>query len=125
MNRVQTDRAPQAIGPYSQGIQAGPFVFVSGQIPFTPSGERVSGGIEAQTRQVLENLKAVLEAAGSGLDRVVKVTAYLADMNDFEAFNRVYGEFFQEPYPARAVVEVARLPRDVRVEVECIALKGA
>ncbi len=125
MNRVQTDRAPQAIGPYSQGIQAGPFVFVSGQIPLTPSGERVAGGIEAQTRQVLENLKAVLEAAGSGLDRVVKVTAYLADMNDFEAFNRVYGEFFKEPYPARAVVEVARLPKDVRVEVECIALKGA
>ncbi|WP_457629921.1 RidA family protein [Oceanithermus sp.] len=124
MQRVQTDRAPSAIGPYSQAVTAGGWVFVSGQIPLTPAGELVSGGIEAQARQALENLRAVLEAAGSSLSRVVQVTAYLADMNDFAAFNEVYAGFFSEPYPARAVVEVARLPKDVKVEVACTARGG-
>jgi len=124
MQRVQTDRAPSAIGPYSQAVVAGGWVFVSGQIPLTPAGELVTGDITAQTRQALENLREVLRAAGSGLDRVVQVTAYLADMNDFAAFNEVYASFFSEPYPARAVVEVARLPKDVKVEVACTARGG-
>ncbi|ADR35962.1 MULTISPECIES: RidA family protein [Oceanithermus] len=124
MQRVQTERAPAAIGPYSQAVRSGGMVFVSGQIPLTPAGELVDGGIEAQTEQVLRNLAAVLEAAGSSLDRVVQVSAFLADMNDFARFNEVYARHFREPYPARAVVEVARLPRDVRVEVACIAEGG-
>ncbi|MBB6029936.1 MULTISPECIES: RidA family protein [Oceanithermus] len=124
MQRVQTERAPAAIGPYSQAVRSGGMVFVSGQIPLTPAGELVDGGIEAQTEQALRNLAAVLEAAGSSLDRVVQVSAFLADMNDFARFNEVYARHFREPYPARAVVEVARLPRDVRVEVACIAEGG-
>ncbi len=124
MQRVQTDRAPAAIGPYSQAVRSGSFVFVSGQIPLTPEGRLVEGGIEAQTEQVLTNLAAVLQAAGSGLERVVQVSAFLADMNDFARFNEVYARFFREPYPARAVVEVARLPKDVRVEVACVAEGG-
>ncbi len=124
MQRVQTERAPAAIGPYSQAVRSGGMVFVSGQIPLTPAGKLVDGGIEAQTEQVLKNLAAVLEAAGSRLDRVVQVSAFLADMNDFARFNEVYARHFREPYPARAVVEVARLPRDVRVEVACIAEGG-
>ncbi|WP_456447323.1 RidA family protein [Oceanithermus sp.] len=124
MQRVQTERAPAAIGPYSQAVRSGGMVFVSGQIPLTPAGKLVDGGIEAQTEQVLKNLAAVLEAAGSSLDRVVQVSAFLADMNDFARFNEVYARHFREPYPARAVVEVARLPRDVRVEVACIAEGG-
>jgi len=125
MEKIETGRAPQAIGPYSQAVKAGGFVFVSGQIPLTPSGERVAGPIEAQARQVLENLKAILEAAGSGLDRVVQVTAYLSDIDDFQAFNQVYAEFFKEPYPARAVVGVAALPKGVKVEVAAVAMGGA
>ena len=124
MQRVQTERAPAAIGPYSQAVRSGGMVFVSGQIPLTPAGELVEGGIDAQTDQVLRNLAAVLEAAGSSLDRVVQVSAFLADMSDFARFNEVYARHFHEPYPARAVVEVARLPRDVRVEVACIAEGG-
>ena len=124
MRRVQTERAPAAIGPYSQAVKSGGMVFVSGQIPLTPAGELVEGGIDAQTDQVLRNLAAVLEAAGSSLDRVVQVSAFLADMSDFDRFNEVYARHFHEPYPARAVVEVARLPRDVRVEVACIAEGG-
>lgn len=124
MQRVQTKRAPAAIGPYSQAVRSGGMVFVSGQIPLTPAGELVEGGIDAQTDQVLRNLAAVLEAAGSSLDRVVQVSAFLANMNDFARFNEVYARHFREPYPARAVVEVARLPRDVRVEVACIAEGG-
>ena len=125
MEKIETDRAPKAIGPYSQAVKAGGFVFVSGQIPLTPSGELVAGPIEAQARQVLENLKAILEAAGSGLDRVVQVTAYLSDIDDFQAFNQVYAEFFKEPYPARAVVGVAALPKGVKVEVAAVAMGGA
>ncbi|RDI94596.1 RidA family protein [Meiothermus sp. QL-1] len=119
---VQTPKAPPAIGPYSQAIVAGGMVFCSGQIPLNPAGELVAGDVEAQTRQVMQNLTAVLEAAGTSWAKVVQTTCYLADMNDFPAFNRVYAEYVQEPYPARATVQVARLPRDVRVEVACIAL---
>ncbi|WP_456411885.1 RidA family protein [Oceanithermus sp.] len=124
MQRVQTERAPAAIGPYSQAVRAGGWVFVSGQIPLTSAGELVEGGIETQTEQALRNLQAVLEAAGSGLDRVVQVSAFLASMDDFARFNEVYARFFSEPYPARAVIEAARLPKDVRVEVACIAEGG-
>lgn len=120
--RVQTDQAPQAIGPYSQAIVAGGMVFCSGQIPLTPSGELVAGDVEAQTHQVMKNLGAVLEAAGSSYSKIVQTTCYLADMNDFPVFNKVYAEYVREPFPARATVQVARLPRDVKVEVACIAL---
>jgi 2-iminobutanoate/2-iminopropanoate deaminase len=120
---IRTDKAPQAIGPYSQGIQANGFVFVSGQIPLDPAtGELLLGTIEDQTRQVLKNVGGVLAAAGLGYDDVVKATVFLQDMNDFAKMNAVYGEFFKEPFPARAAVQVARLPRDVKVEIEVIAL---
>jgi len=120
---VKTDRAPKAIGPYSQGIIAGGFVYCSGQIPIDPAtGELVQGPIEEQTRQVLRNVGAVLEAAGSSYADVVKCTVFLQDMNDFAKMNAVYGEFFPVPYPTRAAVQVARLPRDVKVEIEAIAL---
>ncbi|MEP6636465.1 MAG: RidA family protein [Acidobacteriota bacterium] len=119
---IQTERAPKAIGPYSQAIQAGGFVFASGQIPLDPeTGQFVSGGVAEQTRQVMKNLMAVLEAAGSGLDEVVKTTVFLADMEEFAAMNEVYGTFFTEEPPARATVQAARLPRDARVEIEAIA----
>jgi 2-iminobutanoate/2-iminopropanoate deaminase len=120
---VKTDKAPQAIGPYSQGIVANGFVFCSGQIPIVPqTGELNMGSIEDQTRQVLKNISAVLEAAGTSLDNVVKATVFLQDMNDFAAMNKVYAEFFTTPFPARAAVQVARLPRDVKVEIEVIAI---
>jgi len=121
--QVQTDKAPQAIGPYSQGIVANGFVFCSGQIPIVPAtGDLNAGSIEEQTRQVLKNVGAVLEAAGSSYDEVVKTTVFLQDMNDFAKMNAVYAEFFKAPNPARAAVQVARLPRDVKVEIEAIAL---
>ena len=121
--KVQTDNAPAAIGPYSQAIVANGLVFASGQIPIDPAtGEFVSGGIEEQTEQVLRNLQAVLEAAGSGLDSVVKTTVFLLDMNDFTAMNNAYGRFFSAKAPARATVQAARLPRDARVEIEAIGL---
>jgi 2-iminobutanoate/2-iminopropanoate deaminase len=120
---VKTDKAPQAIGPYSQGIVANGFVFCSGQIPIVPqTGQLDTGGIEGQTRQVLKNVSAVLEAAGTSQDNVVKATVFLQDMNDFAAMNKVYAEFFKTPFPARAAVQVARLPRDVKVEIEVIAI---
>jgi len=120
---VKTDQAPQAIGPYSQGIIANGFVFCSGQIPIVPqSGQLNTGGIEDQTRQVLKNVAAVLEAAGTSLDNVVKATVFLQDMNDFAAMNKVYAEFFKPPFPARAAVQVVRLPRDVKVEIEVTAV---
>jgi len=124
MEKVETHLAPRAIGPYSQAVRAGGFVFVSGQIPLTPEGELLEGAFEDQARQALSNLKAILEAAGSGLDRVVQVTAYLTDLNAFQAFNRVYAEFFTEPYPARVVVGVAELPKGAKVEVAAVALGG-
>lgn len=121
---IKTGNAPKAIGPYSQAIEANGFVFASGQIPINPStGELNTGPIEEQTRLVLSNLKAVLEAAGTSLDNVVKATVFLQDMNDFSRMNAVYGEFFKPPYPARAAVQVARLPKDVKVEIEAIAVK--
>ena len=118
---VQTPKAPAAIGPYSQATRFGNLVITSGQIPLRPDGTLVEGGIEAQTRQVLDNLSAVLAAAGTDLSRVVKTTVFLADMNEFAAMNAVYAEYFQAPYPARSTVQVARLPRDVRVEIEVMA----
>jgi 2-iminobutanoate/2-iminopropanoate deaminase len=123
MESIQTDRAPQAIGPYSQAIKANGFIFASGQIPLDPATMRiVEGGIEEQTGRVLDNLKAVLEAAGSSLDRVVKTTVYLADMNEFAAMNEIYAKYFGSTKPARATVQVARLPRDVKVEIDVVAL---
>jgi 2-iminobutanoate/2-iminopropanoate deaminase len=121
--RIHTDNAPQAIGPYSQAVKANGFVFASGQIPLDPTTMQiVEGGIREQTGRVMRNLAAVLEAAGSSLDRAVKTTVYLADMNEFAAMNEVYGSFFTDVPPARATVEVKRLPRDVRVEIDVIAL---
>lgn len=120
---VKTDKAPKAIGPYSQAIIAGGLVFASGQIAIDPAtGDLNTGSVEEQTRQVLKNLAAVLEAAGSSMDKVVKTTVFLQDMNEFSRMNRVYGEAFKPPFPARATVQVARLPRDVKVEVEAVAL---
>ncbi len=121
---IKTDKAPKAIGPYSQAIMANGLIFASGQIAINPStGELITGTIEEETRLVLNNLKAVLEAAGSSFDKVIKCTVYLQNMDDFSRMNAVYGEFFKPPYPARAAVQVARLPRDVKVEIEAIAIK--
>ncbi|AEV67298.1 RidA family protein [Acetivibrio clariflavus] len=120
---VSTEKAPKAIGPYSQAIKIQNMVYTSGQIPVDPSsGEVVDGGIENQTRQVLENLKAVLAEAGTGFENVVKTTVYIKDMNDFASVNKIYGQYFKEPYPARSCVEVARLPKDVLVEIEAVAI---
>ncbi|MFL5807767.1 MAG: RidA family protein [Roseiflexaceae bacterium] len=121
---VSTTDAPQAIGPYSQAISIGDLVFCSGQIPLNPQGKIVEGDITVQTRQVLTNLQAVLVAAGSSLARVVKTTVFLADMGDFAPMNQVYSEFFGSAAPARSTVQVARLPRDARVEIEAIAVRG-
>ena len=120
---IKTESAPAAIGPYSQAIRTGNLVFTSGQIPIDPkTGEFVAGGVAEQTEQVMRNLAALLEAAGSGLDRIVKTTVFLADMNDFAVMNEVYGRYFKENPPVRATVQAARLPRDARVEIEAIAL---
>jgi 2-iminobutanoate/2-iminopropanoate deaminase len=120
---IRTDGAPPPIGPYSQAIRAGGMIFVSGQIPLDPgTGQMVSGDVKAQTRRVLENLAAVLQAAGSSMDRVVKTTIFLRDMNDFGAVNEEYASVFRELPPARSTVQAARLPRDAMVEIECIAL---
>ena len=121
---VSTADAPQAIGPYSQAITLDNLVFCSGQIPLTPEGTLVEGDVAAQTRQVLTNLKGVLAAAGSSLARVVKTTVFLADMGDFAAMNAVYSEFFPSAPPARSTIQVARLPRDVRIEIEAIGLRA-
>lgn len=122
---VSTDEAPGAIGPYSQAIIAGEFLFCSGQIPLDPSSMQVvEGDVEAQTRRVLDNLVAVLRAAGSSPEQVVKTTIFLADIDDFATVNAVYGEYFGSEPPARSTVQVARLPRDVRVEIEAIALRA-
>lgn len=120
---IKTDKAPAAIGPYSQAIVANGFVFVSGQIPLDPkTGQLVSGDIQAQTRQCLENLKAILESAGSSMDKLVKVTVFAKDLQNFQSINQVYAEYFKENPPARSFVEVSRLPRDVAIEIEGIAL---
>lgn len=120
---IGTDKAPKAIGPYSQAVVAGELVFLSGQIPLDPvSGEVVTGDIETQTERVLKNISAVLEAAGSSLEDVVKTTVYLKDMTAFPRFNECYGRFFAKDPPARATVEVSRLPKDVAVEIDAVAV---
>lgn len=120
---ISTENAPGAIGPYSQAVKTGNLVFCSGQIPIdVKTGEFVSADVAEQTEQVLKNLSAVLEAAGSGLKNVVKTTVFLADMNDFAAMNEVYAKYFSDTKPARATVQAARLPRDARVEIEAIGL---
>ena len=119
---ISTAAAPAAIGPYSQAIRTGDLLFVSGQIPLDPAtGQLLAGDVRAQTRQVLKNLAAILEAGGSSLGRVVKTTVYLRDLGEFAAMNEVYAEFFGEQPPARATVQVARLPRDAAVEIEVVA----
>jgi 2-iminobutanoate/2-iminopropanoate deaminase len=119
---IQTSNAPAAIGPYSQAIRAGDLLFISGQIPLdAKSGEIVRSGVADEAKKVLENLKAIIEAAGGSLGDVVKTTIFLKDMNSFSIVNEVYGTFFPQPFPARATIEVARLPRDVNVEIEAIA----
>jgi 2-iminobutanoate/2-iminopropanoate deaminase len=119
---ISTDHAPKAIGPYSQAVISNGFAFLSGQIALDPStNQLIEGDIAAQTERVLENLKGVLQACGSSLDRVVKTTVFLKDMGEFAKMNEVYGRYFAQNPPARATVEAARLPRDVRVEIECVA----
>lgn len=125
MKPVQTDKAPAAIGPYSQAIDSGTgLVFVSGQLPIDPAtGTFPEGGVQAQTRQSLTNAKAILEAAGLGLQNVVKTTVFLADMGDFAAMNEIYAQFFAAPFPARSAVAVKTLPKGALVEIECIAAR--
>lgn len=120
---VIADRAPKAIGPYSAGVKAGNFIYTAGQLGIDPkTGEFVPGGIETETRQALNNLKAVLESAGSSLQHVVKTTVFLRDMNDFGLMNGVYAQFFTDNYPARSAIQVARLPKDAAVEIEAVAI---
>jgi 2-iminobutanoate/2-iminopropanoate deaminase len=122
-NAISTTDAPQAIGPYSQAIRAGNLLFASGQIPIDPVTEAmVVGDIATQTRRVFENIAGVLKAAGGSFDHVVKTTVFLADMSDFAAMNTVYAEYFAKPAPARSTVQVARLPRDARIEIEVVAI---
>ena len=123
IDTVATDKGPKAIGPYSQAVRANGFVFVSGQIALDPkTAQIVEGGISYQAERVLENLKAIVEAAGSSLHLVVKTTVFLADMNEFGAMNEVYSRYFTNHLPARSTIEASRLPRNVRVEIDCIAL---
>jgi 2-iminobutanoate/2-iminopropanoate deaminase len=120
---IKTNNAPQAIGPYSQAVEAGGFVFVSGQIPIDPAtGALVEGNITVQTEQVMKNLGALLRAAGAGFEHVVRTTVFLADMSEFAAMNDVYSRHIADPPPARATVQVVRLPRDVKIEVDAIAV---
>lgn len=122
MKYVATDKAPQAIGPYAQAVKVNGMVYTSGQIPLTPEGELVNGTIEEQTHQVFANLKAVLAEAGSSLDQVIKATVFIKNMEEFVRLNEVYGQHFGDHKPARSTVEVARLPKDVKVEIEVIAV---
>jgi 2-iminobutanoate/2-iminopropanoate deaminase len=120
---ISTERGPKAIGPYSQAIRANGFIFISGQVAFDPATSQIVGGDAArQTARVLDNLKAIVEAAGSSLEHAVKTTVFLKDMNDFAAMNEVYARYFSKNPPARSTVEVARLPRDVRVEIDLIVI---
>jgi len=122
---VSTEKAPKALGPYSQALRAGGFIWCSGQIPINPATNTIEARtIEDQTRQAISNLSNVLEAAGSSLANVVKTTVFIKDMNDFAALNGVYAEMFGDTKPARSCVEVARLPKDVKVEIECVAVEG-
>ena len=121
---ISTDKGPAALGPYSQAVQSGDFLFVSGQIPLNPqTGELVDGDIEVQTERVMENLKAIIEAAGLSMENVVKCSCFLDNMEDFVRFNSVYEKYFEEGAPARETVEVARLPKDVLVEISAICIK--
>ena len=120
---LATEQAPAAIGPYSQGIAAGETVYVSGQLPLDPATGAFPEGIAAQTAQSLKNIQAILAQHGMTLANVVKTTVFLADINDFAEMNKVYGEFFTQPYPARSAVQVAKLPKDAPLEIECIAVK--
>ncbi len=121
--RIATEAAPAAIGPYSQAIRAGNLIFVSGQLPINPAtNEMITDDIGAMTRQIFANIAAILHEAGSSLDRIVKTTVFLADLNDFAAMNAAYAEHFSDAPPARSTVQVARLPRDARIEIEVIAL---
>jgi 2-iminobutanoate/2-iminopropanoate deaminase len=117
-----TDKAPRPVGPYSQVIKAGGFLFLAGQIPLTSENVMNEGDVAAQAHQVMKNLQAVLEKAGATLDQVVKTTIFLADLNDFEAVNQVYAQYFQEPYPARSTIQAARLPKGARLEIDAIAI---
>ena len=121
MNTVQTDDAPRAIGPYSQAVQVDGWLYASGQLPMTPAGDMVEGDIEIQAEQVFNNIEAILKAAGGALSQVVKATVFVQDLNDFARLNAVYERRFAGHKPARSTVEVARLPRDARVEIEIIA----
>ncbi len=124
MKQISTTAAPGAIGPYSQAVEAGGFIYVSGQLPIDPAtGAFPEGGVAAQTRQSLLNAGAILRQAGTGLENVVKTTVFLADMNDFAAMNEVYAGFFNAPYPARSAVAVKTLPKNALVEIECVASK--
>lgn len=122
MEKISTQKSPAAIGPYSQAIKTGNLIFTSGQIPFTAEGKLVSADVKEQTLQSLQNLKNILEKAGTGMDNIIKCTVFISDMDQFAQVNEVYQQFFNEPYPARSCVEVARLPKDVKVEIEAIAL---
>lgn len=119
---IATENAPGAIGPYSQAVQIGEVVYTSGQLPVNPVTGLIAEDVKDQTKQSLENVKAILEAAGTTMDKVVKTTVFIKDMNDFVQINEVYGQFFAAPFPARSCVEVARLPKDVKIEIEVIAL---
>jgi|SRR5262249_36465184 2-iminobutanoate/2-iminopropanoate deaminase len=116
-----TEQAPKPVGPYSQVVQVGQFLFLAGQIPLTPENTMREGDVQTQARQVLNNLKAVLEKAGATMDHVVKTTIFLQDLNDFEAVNKTYAEYFQQPYPARSTVEAAKLPKGAKLEIDAIA----
>ena len=122
MKSISTDKAPAAVGPYSQAIVSGAFVFASGQIPVNPETGDVPDDIVDQARQALTNLKNVLEAAGSGMDKAVRVTVYITDISAFADVNKVYAEFFEEPYPSRSCVEVSKLPKGVKIEIDAIAV---
>lgn len=120
MEQISTNKAPAAIGPYSQAIKAGGMLFTSGQIPINPATGNIPEGVEAQAEQALTNVKSLIEASGASMDKVVKTTVFIKNMNDFAAINEIYAKYFTEPFPARSCVEVARLPKDVLLEVETI-----
>ncbi|MFW5971869.1 MAG: RidA family protein [Bacillota bacterium] len=121
MKEISTDKSPAAIGPYSQAITINNMVFTSGQIPFDANGKLISDDVKEQAGQALKNVKNILEEAGSSMDKVIKCTLFISNLDDFSSINEVYREFFSKPYPARSCVEVARLPRDVKIEIEAIA----
>ena len=123
LKEVSTQNAPAAIGPYSQAIKVGNILFTSGQIPVNPQNGEIPEGVEAQAKQAMTNVKNLVEASGASMDNVIKTTVFIANMNDFAKINEIYAQFFTKPYPARSCVEVARLPKDVLIEIEAVALK--